>query len=57
MKNTAQITNEGIAILCSELFLQLNYIEKCGNLYKNIENARTLVNKLNNTIPAEDRIR
>ena len=51
------LTNEAIGILVSELHLQLNYIQVSGNKYGNIDLARELVDRLNQSIPKEDRIR
>lgn len=55
-KNTVNITNESLAILCSELRLQLNYIQEDGNKYHAIDHARQLVEKLNKSIPLKDRL-
>ena len=54
---TKPLSNEAIGILCSELLLQLNYIQESGNKYRNIDLARELVNRLNQSIPTKDRIR
>lgn len=57
MAKKSKLTNEGIGILCSELYLQLDYIFESGNRYGNIDNARQLVKRLNESIPKESRIR
>jgi hypothetical protein len=51
------LSNESIGILCSELYLQLNYIKKDGNKYHAIDHARQLVKRLNLSIPKELRLR
>jgi len=54
---TKPLSNEAIGVLCSELFLQLDYIQESGNKYGNIDLAKQLVKRLNQSIPVKDRIR
>ena len=48
---TKKFTNEGLAILASELKLQLKYIREDGNKYHAIDHAEQLVNRLKKAYP------
>lgn len=45
------ITKKGLAILASELRLQLTYIRANGNKYQAIDHAEQLVNRLAKEYP------
>lgn len=45
------LNKEGVAILASELKLQLKYIRESGNKYGNIDLADQLANRLSKSFP------